>query len=59
MRALKHSRACALDVRKRRKPVMTAPQQIYEARPSGEIDYEALCADVNRDFPYIVKRLAE
>lgn len=45
--------------KKRVKTEMTAPERTYEVRPSGEIDYVALCEDVSQRFPHILKRLAE
>lgn len=31
----------------------------YRPRPQGEIDYDALFADVSKAYPKIMKRLAE
>jgi hypothetical protein len=45
--------------RRRRKPVMIGAQRVYAAEPLGDLDYAALCDEINRRFPLILKRLAE
>jgi len=35
------------------------PKDYFRARPSGEIDYRELAADVKKRFPKILARLAE
>jgi hypothetical protein len=46
-------------VKRAAKPEMTPPDRAYRVRPGEEIDYDALCSEVNDRFPYILKRLAD
>ncbi len=41
------------------KPLSERSKDYYRAKPSGEIDYDALAKDVKRRFPKILAHLAE